>query len=194
MVAIHAHSRRLRKDHGIESGVPVLLSTERPRCKLVASEAMLAGSPQDFQVRLPPWCRGAPGHPQPARKCTTKRSPLLLAGGQWGMHGTPQGPLRALALSLCRDSATARPAPGAGHSSVLVRPCTTTCSHHALRARRLSPTSACARSLCWAPRPACLAWQRPDGCCASWLERPLRPRPSSGRRGSRWGGGGMCWG
>lgn len=44
---------RLRKDHGIEAGVPVLLSTEKPRCGLVASEEMSepGRSPSDFQVR-----------------------------------------------------------------------------------------------------------------------------------------------
>lgn len=42
---------RLRYDHGIESGVPVLMSTEKPRCKLVASEEVLAGTPSDYQVR-----------------------------------------------------------------------------------------------------------------------------------------------
>lgn len=46
-----AHGR-LRNDHGIENGVPVLLSTEKPRCKLVASEEVMA-APRDYQVRLP---------------------------------------------------------------------------------------------------------------------------------------------
>ncbi|KAL6763247.1 hypothetical protein V8C86DRAFT_2497247 [Haematococcus lacustris] len=42
---------RLKRDHGISWGVPVLLSTEKPRCKLVASEEMMAsGNLADFQV------------------------------------------------------------------------------------------------------------------------------------------------
>uniref|UniRef100_A0A7S3QJN2 THIF-type NAD/FAD binding fold domain-containing protein n=1 Tax=Dunaliella tertiolecta TaxID=3047 RepID=A0A7S3QJN2_DUNTE len=40
---------RLRMEHGIEAGVPVLLSTEKPRCKLVASEEVMA-APADYQV------------------------------------------------------------------------------------------------------------------------------------------------
>mmetsp|Transcript_28877 Transcript_28877/g.73714 ORF Transcript_28877/g.73714 Transcript_28877/m.73714 type:complete len:489 (-) Transcript_28877:453-1919(-) len=43
---------RLRKDHNIITGVPVLLSTEKPRCGLVACEEVEQGirSPADFQV------------------------------------------------------------------------------------------------------------------------------------------------
>lgn len=55
--ALKAHdhiipTRRLRKDHGITGGVPVLLSTERPRCGLVACEEVEAGvrPAADFQV------------------------------------------------------------------------------------------------------------------------------------------------
>ncbi|KAG2483870.1 hypothetical protein HYH03_017267 [Edaphochlamys debaryana] len=41
---------KLRKDHGIPGGVPVLLSTEKPRCKLVALADMEAGNPLDYQI------------------------------------------------------------------------------------------------------------------------------------------------
>ncbi len=42
---------RLKRDHGIEHGIEVLLSTERPRCELVTSAEMAAGNPLDYQVR-----------------------------------------------------------------------------------------------------------------------------------------------
>jgi hypothetical protein len=43
---------RLRKEHDIRTGIPVLLSTEKPRCKLVASEEMMAADNLlDYQVR-----------------------------------------------------------------------------------------------------------------------------------------------
>ena len=43
---------RLRKDHGIYSGVPVLLSIEKPTCKLLPIEEVTgeAHNPLDFQV------------------------------------------------------------------------------------------------------------------------------------------------
>ena len=44
-------TRRLRRDHGIEKGVPVLLSTEKPRCKLVAGSEEVLANPLDYQVR-----------------------------------------------------------------------------------------------------------------------------------------------
>lgn len=44
---------RLRRQYGIETGVPILLSTERPRCKLVASEEVLAATDRrDYQARV----------------------------------------------------------------------------------------------------------------------------------------------
>lgn len=43
---------RLKRDYNQEGGLPVLLSTEKPRCKLVASEEMEKGNPLDFQVRI----------------------------------------------------------------------------------------------------------------------------------------------
>lgn len=41
---------RLKKDHGIERGVPVLLSTEKPQCDLVSLGAIESGNPLDYQV------------------------------------------------------------------------------------------------------------------------------------------------
>ncbi|GIL71550.1 hypothetical protein Vretifemale_1917 [Volvox reticuliferus] len=41
---------RLRKQHGVSGGIPVLLSTEKPRCKLVSLADMEAGNPLDYQV------------------------------------------------------------------------------------------------------------------------------------------------
>lgn len=42
---------RLRRDHGIDCGVSVLLSTEKPRCKIVASEEVAAAAdPREYQV------------------------------------------------------------------------------------------------------------------------------------------------
>ena len=40
---------RLRREHGIESGIPVVLSTERPRCELVPAGEPGA-NPLDYQV------------------------------------------------------------------------------------------------------------------------------------------------
>lgn len=40
---------RLRRDYGIESGIPVVLSTERPRCELVPA-GELGANPLDYQV------------------------------------------------------------------------------------------------------------------------------------------------
>jgi hypothetical protein len=45
-----AATRRLGRRRGVRGGIPVLLSTERPRCELVATEQMQAGNPLDFQV------------------------------------------------------------------------------------------------------------------------------------------------
>lgn len=42
--------RRLRREHGIAGGIPVLLSTERPRCQLVSLVDMEGGNPLDYQV------------------------------------------------------------------------------------------------------------------------------------------------
>ncbi len=39
------------KQQGITGGVPVLLSTEKPRCKLVSPVDMEANNPLDYQVR-----------------------------------------------------------------------------------------------------------------------------------------------
>ena len=39
---------RLRREHGIEAGVPVLLSTEKPRCALVPGQG---GNLLDYQAR-----------------------------------------------------------------------------------------------------------------------------------------------
>eukprot|EP00891_Asterochloris_glomerata_P009130 jgi/Astpho2/9130/e_gw1.00134.3.1_t len=41
--------QHLKRKHGLESGIPVLLSTERPRCKLVPVEAV-GPTPLDYQV------------------------------------------------------------------------------------------------------------------------------------------------
>ena len=41
--------QHLKRKHGVESGIPVLLSTERPRCKLVPVEAV-GPNPLDYQV------------------------------------------------------------------------------------------------------------------------------------------------
>lgn len=41
---------RLRRDHGVESGVPVVLSTERPRCGLIYAGEEVAAAPLDYQV------------------------------------------------------------------------------------------------------------------------------------------------
>eukprot|EP00803_Ostreobium_quekettii_P004242 evm.model.scf_428.4 EVM.evm.TU.scf_428.4 scf_428:37983-40417(-) len=41
---------RLKKDHGIERGVPVLLSTEKPQCDLVSLGAIESGNPLDYQI------------------------------------------------------------------------------------------------------------------------------------------------
>ena len=40
---------RLRREHGIEAGVPVLLSTEKPRCALVPAEG---GNLLDYQASV----------------------------------------------------------------------------------------------------------------------------------------------
>lgn len=49
---IRAVRHQLRVQHGIRSGVPVLMSTERPRCGLVASEEQEAAvNLQEYQVR-----------------------------------------------------------------------------------------------------------------------------------------------
>ena len=42
--------RGLRKRHGIAEGIPMVLSTERPRCQLVDVDG-LDGNPLDYQVR-----------------------------------------------------------------------------------------------------------------------------------------------
>lgn len=42
---------RLRTEYGVHGGVPVLLSTEKPRCKLVSMVDMEAGNPLDYQAR-----------------------------------------------------------------------------------------------------------------------------------------------
>ncbi|KIZ01339.1 Uncharacterized protein MNEG_6623 [Monoraphidium neglectum] len=41
---------KLGRRRGVRGGIPVLLSTERPRCELVATEQMQAGNPLDFQI------------------------------------------------------------------------------------------------------------------------------------------------
>lgn len=41
---------RLRREHGVMGGVPVLLSTEKPRCQLVSMVDMEEGNPLDYQV------------------------------------------------------------------------------------------------------------------------------------------------
>ncbi|EFJ40312.1 hypothetical protein VOLCADRAFT_84545 [Volvox carteri f. nagariensis] len=41
---------RLRKQHGVFGGIPVLLSTEKPRCKLVSLADMETGNPLDYQI------------------------------------------------------------------------------------------------------------------------------------------------
>ena len=41
---------RLGRKRGVRGGIPVLMSTEKPRCELVATEQMQAGNPLDFQV------------------------------------------------------------------------------------------------------------------------------------------------
>ena len=42
--------RRLKNHEGVTGGVPVLLSTEKPRCKLVSMVDMTANNPLDYQV------------------------------------------------------------------------------------------------------------------------------------------------
>lgn len=42
---------RLRRGHGIEDGIPVVLSTERPRCELVPAGDDPAANPLDYQAR-----------------------------------------------------------------------------------------------------------------------------------------------
>ena len=46
--------RGLRKRHGIADGIPVVLSTERPRCQLQPVDD-LDGNPLDYQARLLGW-------------------------------------------------------------------------------------------------------------------------------------------
>jgi tRNA A37 threonylcarbamoyladenosine dehydratase len=41
---------KLGRAYGIRGGVPVLMSTEKQRCELVATEEMEAGNPLDFQI------------------------------------------------------------------------------------------------------------------------------------------------
>lgn len=41
--------QRLRRDHGIDAGVPVVLSTEKPRCALVPISEV-GNNPLDYQV------------------------------------------------------------------------------------------------------------------------------------------------
>ncbi|GLI59189.1 hypothetical protein VaNZ11_001023 [Volvox africanus] len=41
---------RLRKQHSVSGGIPVLLSTEKPRCKLVSLAEMETGNPLDYQI------------------------------------------------------------------------------------------------------------------------------------------------
>ncbi|KAG2455067.1 hypothetical protein HYH02_000892 [Chlamydomonas schloesseri] len=42
--------QKLRKQYDIPGGIPVLLSTEKPRCKLVSLTDMEAGNPLDYQI------------------------------------------------------------------------------------------------------------------------------------------------
>lgn len=44
-------SCRLRRERGIHGNIPVLLSTEKPRCSLVSAVDMENGNPLDYQVR-----------------------------------------------------------------------------------------------------------------------------------------------
>jgi tRNA A37 threonylcarbamoyladenosine dehydratase len=50
---------RLRRDHGINDGLPVLLSTEKPRCRLVPIDEV-GDNPLDYQVNpgLHSWVDG----------------------------------------------------------------------------------------------------------------------------------------
>eukprot|EP00775_Hariotina_reticulata_P007164 gene7164-7378_t len=41
---------KLRREHGVMGGLPVLLSTEKPRCQLVSMVDMEEGNPLDYQV------------------------------------------------------------------------------------------------------------------------------------------------
>lgn len=43
---------RLRVEHGVWGQIPVLLSLEKPRCKLVSLVDMENGNPLDYQVRI----------------------------------------------------------------------------------------------------------------------------------------------
>ena len=45
-----ARGCRLRREHDVLGGIPVLLSTERPRCQLVSMVDMQEGNPLDYQV------------------------------------------------------------------------------------------------------------------------------------------------
>ena len=85
--------RRLGRKRGIRGGIPVLMSTEKPRCELVSSEAMEAGNPLDFQARAAraaprpaggraggrPWAKAArlasPRLPPPRHACCTHTAP-----------------------------------------------------------------------------------------------------------------------
>ena len=53
---IRAMRHQLRVRHGVRDGVPVLLSTERPRCKLVMTpQQEEAESIRDYQARPAPY-------------------------------------------------------------------------------------------------------------------------------------------
>ncbi len=41
--------QRLRRDHSIEAGIPIVLSTEKPRCALVPIQEV-GDNPLDYQV------------------------------------------------------------------------------------------------------------------------------------------------
>lgn len=87
-VCVCAARARLRKQHDINGGIPVLLSTEKPRCKLVSLADMEAGNPLDYQVRL---CLLARVH-----VCVKYAHVLVTTGllAQWGWFSMRVRPLR----------------------------------------------------------------------------------------------------
>ena len=57
---LHPPPTRLKRDHGVTTGIPVLLSTERPRCGLVFGVEEGA-SPLDYQLCVGGWRAGGGG-------------------------------------------------------------------------------------------------------------------------------------
>lgn len=63
---------RLRREHQVPGGIPVLLSTEKPRCQLVSMVDLDGANPLDYQVLPCPWrgaCRDQPNQSLPLGGC-----------------------------------------------------------------------------------------------------------------------------